>query len=136
MLPQEKTTELGCIPEGRTVSYQCTVVDDEGSRNTVWLGSTFTCPSFFSPANNQITLSHSDFSTPMGAMGSCGDFSAMSVNFTARVEYTSRLTFTANAALNGTVIECTRSSLFGVGNDTIKIGGWLKTLCNLSFTLS
>ena len=56
-------------------------------------------------------------------MGTCGDFSAMSVNFTARVEYTSRLTFTATAALNGTVIECTRSTR-AFGNDTIEIGGW------------
>ena len=72
----------------------------------------------------------------------CGDFSAMSVNFTAGVEYTSRLTFTATAALNGTVIECTRST-HAFGNDAIKIGGWyielcyviVLPLCNLSYTL-
>ena len=119
-LPTERVTGLGCIPEGRNVSYQCTIPDADGERNTVWLGSAFTCPS----SNNQITLPHTDYSLSMGAMGTCGNFSAMSVNFTAGVEYTSTLTFTASAALNGTVVECTRSSLFNVGNDTIKIGGW------------
>ena len=92
------------------------------------LVDTFTCPSLLSPANNQITLPHSDFSTPTGAMGTCGAFSAMSVNFTARVEYTSKLTFTATAALNGTVIECTLSTR-AFGNDAIKIiGGWYTAL--------
>ena len=60
----------------------------------------------------------------MGAVGTCGGMSAKSVNFTDGVEYTSRLTFTATAALNGAVIECTISRLVNAGNDTIKIGGW------------
>ena len=28
VLPVERTTGLGCIPEGNTVSYECTVNDD------------------------------------------------------------------------------------------------------------
>ena len=92
-------------------------------------------------ANNRITLPHSAYSTSMGAMGSCGNLSAMSVHFTAGVEYTSRLTFTATAALNGTVIECTLSTS-AFENDAIKIGGWyielfriVMLLCNISYTL-
>ena len=122
-LPTERVTGLGCIPEGRNVSYQCTLLDD-GSRSTVWLGSAFNCPS----SNNQITLPHPEYSTPVRAMGICGGLSAMSVNFTAGVEYTSRLTFTATAALNGTVIECALPRRNPADNDTIKIGGWLNEL--------
>ena len=40
----------------------------------------------------------------MGVMGTCGDLMCLSVNFTPKVEYTSRFTFTATA-----VIECTIS---------------------------
>ena len=116
-LPTERETGLGCISEGRNVSYQCTIQND-GLANTVWQGSAFTCPS----SSNSITLPHSDYSMPLGVMGTCGDLSAMSVSFTDGVEYTSRLTFTATAALNGTVIECTLSRR-AVGNDIIKIGG-------------
>ena len=114
-LPTERVTGLSCIPEGRNVSYQCTLLDD-GDGSTVWLGSAFTCPSA-----NRITLPHFYYS--IGAMGICGNFSAMSVNFTDGVEYSSRLTFTATAALNGTVIECTLSRR-AFRNDTVKIGGW------------
>ena len=113
-LPTERVTGLGCIPEGRNVSYQCTLLDN-GVGSTVWLGSAFTCSSA-----DKITLNHFEYP---GAMGICGNFSAMSVNFTAGVEYTSRLTFTATAALNGAVIECTLSTQ-AFSNDTVKIGGW------------
>ena len=110
------------MPEGRRVSYLCTVGND-GLASTVWQGSAFTCPSSVSSTNNRITLPHSAYSMPLGAVGTCGDLSAISVNFTAGVEYTSRLTFTATAALNGTIIECTISSLVDVGSDIIKVGG-------------
>ena len=84
-LPTERVTGLGCIPEGRSVSYQCTV-SNNGLAATVWQGSAFNCTSSSFSAKNQITLLHSRYSAPMGVMGICGDFSAMSVNFTARVQ--------------------------------------------------
>ncbi len=115
MLPVERTTGLGCVPEGRTVSYECTVTDDDGSRLTIWRGSAFNCPSI----SSRIVLFHSLFD---GESGSCGDLSAMSVGVSGN-DYTSRLTLTATAGLNGTIIECTRSGSVVVGSDTLKTGG-------------
>ncbi len=45
VLPVERTTGLGCVPEGNTVSYDCTVTDYGGGRSTLWRGSAFNCPS-------------------------------------------------------------------------------------------
>ncbi len=111
MLPVERTTGLGCIPEGRTVSYECTVNDDDGGRSTIWRGSAFNCTS------SRIFLSHPQFeiSEP------CGDLSAMSVRISGD-NYTSRLTLTATAGLNGRIIECTRSGSVVFGNDTLRTG--------------
>ena len=67
VLPVERTARLGCIPEGRTVSYECTVDDDEGGRSTLWRGSAFNCPS----SSSVINLAYSLYE-PNGASGSCG----------------------------------------------------------------
>ena len=117
MLPVERTTEPGCIPEGRTVSYECTVVDDDASRSTVWQGSAFKCV-----GPSRISLFHSLYK-PDGESGTCGDLSAMSVKTIPNVSYTSSLTLTATAGLNGLTIECTRSGSILFGSDSLKIGG-------------
>ncbi len=115
VLPVERTTALGCIPEGNTVSYECTVTDDDGFRSTIWRG--FNCPS----RSSGIILVHILFQ-PNGESGTCGDLSATSVGVSGN-DYTSRLTLTATAELNGTIIECTRSDSVVVGSDTLKTGG-------------
>ncbi len=114
MLSVERTTGLGCIPEGITVSYECTVTDTSvppiGS--TVWQGSVFTC------ASSEISLRHSSFE-PNGVSDVCGDLSAMSVEVSGN-EYPSRLTLTAAAELNGMTIECTLSSVVELGMILLK----------------
>ncbi len=91
VLPVERTTGLGCIPEGRTVSYECTV-DDDGSRSTLWRGSAFNCPS----SSSVISLAHFLYE-PNGVTLTCGDLSAMSVGVSGN-DYTSRLALIATAA--------------------------------------
>ncbi len=115
VLPVERTTGLGCIPEGVTVSYECTVTDDDGSRSTIWRGSAFNCPS----SASRIILIHFE---PNGESGACGDLSAMSVGVSGD-NYTSRLTLTATAGLNGMTVECSRSGIVIVGSDTLRTGG-------------
>ena len=117
VLPVERTTGLGCIPEGSTVSYECTVSDTSNPliASTVWQGSAFTC------SLSEINLRHSSFE-PNGVSGFCGDLSAMSVGVNGN-EYTSRLTLTATTELNGMTINCTLSSVVDFGSDTVKIGG-------------
>ena len=117
VLPVERTTRLGCIPEGRTVSYECTVDDDDGERSTIWRGSAFNCPS----SSSVINLAHSLYE-PNGVRGSCGDLSGMSVGVSGN-NFTSLLTLTATIGLNGMTIECTRSGTVIFGNDTLRSGG-------------
>ena len=121
MLPVERTTGLGCIPEGMTVSYECTVTDplDPPVASTVWQGTAFNCPSATDSSNNRITLSHNQF---VQSGGVCGGLSAMSTRF-SRNEYTSRLILTASNELNGMTVICTLSRVSIVGNDTITVGG-------------
>ena len=118
ILPEERTTGLGCIPDGTTVNYECTVIDSDGSRVTVWQGSAFNCSSSF----NSITLLHSRYAS--GESGTCGDLSAISIGVVGS-KYTSRLTVTANPGLDGTLINCTRSTVLLEGYDAIRVGGWL-----------
>ena len=123
ILPAEREIGLGCIPEGMTVSYECTVTDptDSPVANTVWLGTAFNCHSAASATtNNRITLAHSQFQ--LGAVaGDCGDLSAMIIRFIGN-EYTSRLVLTNTTGLNGMTVICTLSDK-AAGNDTVKIGG-------------
>ncbi len=112
--PVERTAGLGCIPVGRTVSYECTVTDDTSGFSTIWQGSALNCRS----SSNVITLSHSI----NGVSGTCGNLSAMNVEVSGN-NYTSRLTITATAGLNGMTVECTLNSLLDFGNDTLKTGG-------------
>ena len=118
VLPEERTTGLGCIPEGRTVSYQCTVTDTTNPPigSTIWLGSAFNCPS----SSSQITLLHPEFVS--GVSASCGGLTAMSVGVNG-TEYTSRLTLTVTTDLNRRMINCTLSGSMLIGSDTIRVGG-------------
>ena len=117
ILPEERTTGLGCIPDGTTVNYECTVTDTFGIASTVWQGSAFNCSG--SPLN-RISLLHSVYAS--GTSDTCGDLSAMSIG-TDGTNYTSRLTVTANTGLDGTVIDCTISGVVLEGSDTIRVGG-------------
>ena len=82
MLPGERTTGLGCIPEGRSISYECTATDplDPPVATTVWMGTAFNCPSTVATGNNLITLQHNIFGSG-GTTGICGGLSAMSIRF-------------------------------------------------------
>ncbi len=126
VLPVERTTGLGCIPEGRIVSYECTVTDplDPPVASTVWLGTAFNCPSQAGSLNNRITIPHNQVLS--GSTGGCSSLSAMSIGFNEN-DYTSRLSLTATNDLNGLTIICTLSDVVIVGNDTIIVGGEYNT---------
>ena len=123
ILPEERTTGLGCIPDGTTVNYECTVMDSNGFGLTRWLGSALSCSG--SPPN-VISLIHFDYVNGTTS-ATCGDLSAMSVGVDG-TNYTSRLTVTANTGLDGTMIDCTISGAVSEGSDTIRVGGWLSSL--------
>ena len=76
ILPEERTTGLGCILDGTTVNYECTVMDSAVTPigSTTWRGSAFSCSG--SPPN-AISLIHSGYVN--GTSATCGDLSAMSV---------------------------------------------------------
>ena len=119
--PEERTTGLGCIPEGRTVSYQCTVTDPlyPPVSSTVWLGNVLYCPPL-----SQISLQHSQFESGHGDF--CG---ASFASFTERnitlMEYTSILNLTAAKELDGKMINCSLGGGTLIGTDTIRVGGEL-----------
>ena len=117
ILPEERTTGLGCIPDGTTVNYECTVTDTFGIAVTVWRGSAFSCSG--SPPN-AINLLHSGYT--FGESDTCDDLSSMSVGVDG-TNYTSRLTVAANPGLDETMINCTLSGLILGGYDTIRVGG-------------
>ena len=119
ILPEERTTGLGCIPDGTPVNYDCTVMDRAMNPigATVWRGGAFSCSG--SPPN-AISLQHSVYAN--GTSTTCGDLSAMSIGVDG-TNYTSRLTVTANTGLNGTMINCTISGVVLEGFDTIRVGG-------------
>ena len=117
ILPEQRTTGLGCIPDGATVNYECTVMDGAGVASTVWLGSAFNCSR--SPSNS-ISFIHNLYGS--AESGICGDLSAMSIGVDG-TNYTSRLTVTANTGLDGTMISCTISTVRVEGSDTVRVGG-------------
>ena len=112
-LPKERTTGLECVPEGKTVSYECTVNDPTGNGSTVWLGSAFNC--------SAIVLSHSAYSG-VGVSGVCAGLSAQSVSENG-TEFTSTLTLTATAQLNGTNVNCTLNGMVSFGSETLFLKG-------------
>ena len=109
----------GCVENGTTVNYTCTVVDTNMILVfTTWEGSDFNCP-----PTNDIILRHFRFSTT-GDSGSCTDraFSAENVSVVGN-EYTSRLDVIASLSLNDTIIRCTLGEQIPIGNDTFSVGG-------------
>ena len=118
MLPQERTTGLGCIPEGRSVSYQCTVSDPTNPPigSTVWRSDALLCPG----TSNRISLSHYQFTEL--EIPSCGPLraKALGVNGT---NYLSQLNLTGTTDLNGTTLSCLLSDLTKIGSDIITVGG-------------
>ena len=115
MLPVERTTGLGCIREGRTVSYECTVNDNSGGSITVWRGNAFNC------SEMQINLFHDARFGP--TFDHCGTLLATIVNIN-NSEYTSQLNLTATADINGATLMCTVSGNNQEEfNDTISVGG-------------
>ncbi len=119
MLPVDRTTGLGCIPEGKTVSYQCTVTDssDPLLGSTIWFGTVFNCT--LASEGCAINLLHNRNSN---ASVIRGGFSARSHGFSGS-DFTSSLTFMATSSSNGTTVVCNLGAIIEIGNDTIKIGG-------------
>ena len=118
VLPEERTTGLGCIQVGRNVSYQCTVTDTSNPpiASTVWSGSAFQCPS----TSNRISLSHSQFISM--STSTCGSLMAMALEVNG-TNYVSQLILTATTELNGTTISCFLSGVTEIGSDELIIGG-------------
>ena len=116
VLPEERTTGLGCIPERKNISYQCKVNDTTNrlTGSTIWSGSAFHCPLH----SNQINLLHSQFSEMRSVL--CGTLMARLVREDGSC-YESQLSLTATTELNGTTISCS----FGPLNesDSIVVGG-------------
>ena len=108
--------ETKCMVEETTFSYECTVEDSFGTGSTNWLGDSFKC----AESLNQIRLTHSLFNLKENAV--CGNFSAMSVSVNGS-QYTSRLSFYGDLKLNGTIINCTLSSVVLVETIIVKVGG-------------
>ena len=113
VLPEERTTGLGCIPEGRTVIYQCTFHDASPTGSTMWLGSALNCTS-------PINLLHPESDTSVGAI--CNNLIRAWSVLNSGTEYTSSLRLTATSELNGKMINCTISNGV-IGSDTIRVGG-------------
>ena len=118
-LPEERTTGLGCIPEGSTVSYQCTVSDTSNPLigSTLWNGTAFHCPL----SSNQINLPHIQFTNMLTA--SCGTLTATSLKVIGN-NYVSQLSLTATMELNGRTLLCSLGGLAIIGSDVIPVGGW------------
>ena len=120
MLPQERTTGLGCIPEGRTVSYQCTVADTTNPLvgSTIWSGSAFhdQCPS----SSNRINIPHIQFSEMRTF--SCGTLMGRAVEVDGS-NFVSQLNLTASIELKGSTLLCSLGGLSSVGMDNISVGG-------------
>ena len=85
--------------------------------STIWLGSAFSCSG---NRPNRISLLHAEYAS--GTSATCVDLSGMSVGVVG-TNYTSRLTVTANPGLDGTMINCTISTVVLEGYDTIRVGG-------------
>ena len=116
-LPEEETTGLGCIPEGRNVTYQCTVNDTSSVGSTVWSGSAFQCPD----NSNQINLLHNQFDEKSGVLPSCGTLRTTSLRVNEGSNYVSQLSLTATTELNGTTISCSFGN--SAEEDAITLGG-------------
>ncbi len=71
--------------------------------------------------SQQLICDHHFLYEPNGLTLTCGSLSAMSVGVSGD-NYTSRLTLTATAGLNGRIIECTLSGSVVFGNDTLRTG--------------
>ncbi len=124
VLPAERTIGLGCIPEGRKISYECIVTDSTGVGLTVWLGAAFNCPGQ-SASVNRINLPHFSFNNSV-VSESCGDLNATSVGVSG-MNYISNLTLTVTNELNGLSVICSLGgSLDDRIMDIIKIGGKIK----------
>ena len=96
----------GCICSGDTVTYECTVVGDNGGI-TVWMGDFFRCPN----GRREIGLLHSDFISGQGG----GEYSARicnNGNVVGRIVgaengyYTSQLNVTLTSDIIGQSIAC------------------------------
>ena len=115
VLPAERTIGLGCIPEGRTVTYQCTFNDTSPTGSTTWLGSALNCTS-------QINLPHPEPDSSVFAI--CNELIRAWSVLNSGSEYTSSLRLTATPELNGRMINCTISNgALLIGSDTIIVGG-------------
>ena len=116
-LPEERTTGQGCIPDGRNISYQCTVNDTSFIGSTIWRGTAFECPG----SGDHINLLHSQFNqSEMTGLPLCGTLRTTSLKVNGSI-YVSQLSLTATTELNGTTISCSFGAL--TEEDTITVGG-------------
>ncbi len=94
-----------------------------GGTVTVWLGTAFDCPS----TNNIIALAHALYRS-VGTAGTCTN-GAISGNGatvgTSGAEscYTSELSVTISANMDGQTVVCMRGTTTVIGNDTLQVAG-------------
>ncbi len=106
-----------CIPEGKRVSYECTVDDPTLNGATVWQGTALNC------STPSIVLRHSEYNTT-GANDTCGSLSATSVSING-TRFTSSLTFVAITELEGKLLSCTLNgtALLDIPTRKLIVGG-------------
>ncbi len=107
-----------CFCPGDVETYICTVV---GGGVTVWSGTAFDCPPV-----NAIQLAHVLYSG--GTAGTCTS-GAISGNGTsvdtsgAEPCYTSELSVTVSANMDGQTVVCTRDATAMIGTDSLRVAG-------------
>ena len=93
-----------------------------GGGVTVWSGTAFDCPGF----NNQIALAHVLYSGGT-AVGTCtnGAINSNGTTDTGGAEpcYTSELSVTISANMDGQTVVCTRDNIIMIGSDFLRVAG-------------
>ena len=105
-----------CFCPGDVETYTCTVV---GGAVTVWSGTAFDCPS-----SNEIQLAHALYSGGT-ATGECGAIIGNGISVdTSAAEfcYTSELSVTISANMDGQTVGCTRDITL-IGIDSLRVAG-------------
>ena len=107
---------------GGNITYTCVLNSSAATVITAWSGSAFQCP----PTNKLSLIQMLTGSLDSNAVGSCGNYSAVTTNVTSTC-YTSVLTVPAVQALNGTTVVC-QDGISGavVGSDTVILASEFK----------
>ncbi len=108
-----------CFCPGDVETYVCSVI---GGGATVWSGTAFDCPA----QSNVIVLAHARYSggTAVGACTSGAIIGNGTSVDTSGAEpcYTSELSVTVSASMDGQTVVCTRDNTM-IGTDSLRVAG-------------